>query len=537
MTNEIDRPVRDYLAARARAGGASVPASPELSRLAEELNALYWREVERLLSRLARESPDRFEFSPDERLLLDLGLLDWRLVPSGEALRPALLSELSAPGRSGAFSFSEWTARRFRQALLYGEMSPPDEDAPSASVIIRDLRGRLYLKLGSLFENLPGFDAKAVDLLLSGRIDATLDVMQKRLAQVSDERLTEQRRALSEIRARLLARARERARSPEDLSLFDALRDLDRQASERRASVRVDIPVAASRTLSPAERERFVLEEVRFVKGVLWLGVSGSGLARTWSVLLSDGPRTTKADLDQVLSRVAECDPALPMPASLLIAPYVGGGFYEWDRDTVFLPLVPTRSPEQAVVTAVAHYRVLLDALQDNGRLRAAYEAAFGASDDFHAAFTRDYRAWVLDVGRGFKAALDPRRFAFFAEYVGPQPSALYAPAPWADVASREGEEAVKQARLRMSKGEASLEDCFRLGVAGAQARQVVGALEALQVARRLAPSDGRTLLALGFLTSRTGDLDAARNLYNACMALAPNSLWAVYAAGELQKL
>ncbi len=536
MATEFERPVRDFLAARGDPA-ASVVSSPGLARLAEELNALYWREVERLLSRLARESPDRFAFSPDERLLLDFGLLDWRLVPGGQAHRETLLREASAPGRAGASYFSEWVARRFRQALLYGEMSPPDGDFPSSTVIIRDLRGRLYLKLGALFENLPGFDQKAVQLLLDGRIDATLDAMQKKLAQAHDERLSEQRRALGEIRARLLSRARERARSPEQLSLFDALRDLDRQAAERRSSVRTELPVAASRTVSPEERERFVLEEVRFVKSVLWLGVSGSGLTRTTSVLLSDGPRSTKADLDRVLERVAECDAALPPPGSFLIAPYVGGGFYEWDRDTVFLPLVPTRSPEQAAVTAVAHYRVLLDALQESGRLRAAYEAAFGSPDDFHASFVRDYRSWVLDVGRGFKAALDPARFEFFAEHLGPVPSTLYAPAAWADASSRAGEEALRQGRLRMSRGEATYEDCYRLAIAGARAHQFVGALESLQAALRISPADGRTLLALGFLTSRTGDLESARNSLNACMALAPHSLWSVYAAGELQKL
>jgi hypothetical protein len=529
MTTEIDRAVRDFLAARGK--------TPDVARLADELNGLYWRAVERLLGRLARESPHRFSFSPEERLLLDVGLLDPRLVPGGDALRDVLLGEVASPGRSDASYFSEWAARRFHQALLYGEMSPPDGAVPTSTVIIRDLRGRLYLKLTPLFANLPGFDVKAVDLLLSGRIDATLDAMQKKLAQVSDERLSDQRRALAEIRERLLARARERARGSEDLSLFDALRDLDRQVAGNRASVRTELPLAASRTLSPEERERFLLEEVRFVKGVLWLGVSGSGLTRATSVLLSDGPRTRRAELDRILARIAECDPALPPPGSILIAPFAGGGFYEWDRDTVFLPLVPTRSPEQAAVTAFAHYRVLLDSLQDGGRLRGAYEGAFGSSDEFHAAFTRDYRAWVLDVGRGYRAALDARRFDFFAEHVGPQASTLFAPAAWGETGSRQGEEILKQARLRMSQGQATVEDCTRLAIAGARSHQFVGAIESLQTALRLAPSDGRTLLALGFLTSRTGDLDAARAFLGDCVARAPNTLWAVYAAGELQKL
>ena len=150
-------------------------ANPELARVAGDLNGLWWRDVERLLARVARDTPDRVAFSADERLLLDLGVLDLRLLPGGDRHRPALLRELAAPARPNVHYFSEWIARRFRQSLLYGEMSPPGGDVPTSTVIIRDLRGRLYMRLNPLFRNLPGFDQKAVELFLSGRVDSTLD--------------------------------------------------------------------------------------------------------------------------------------------------------------------------------------------------------------------------------------------------------------------------------------------------------------------------------------------------------------------------
>ena len=534
VTTEIDLRVAEFLAARGP--GESNPAGqPDLVRLTGDLDALYWKDVERLLVRIARETPDRVSFTPDERLLLDLGLLDWRLLPGGEKNRPALLHEICTPGRPSVHFFSEWIARRFRQSLLYGEMSPPDGADPTSTRIIRDLRGRLYLRLSHLFQQLPGFDRNALELLLSGRIDSTLDAMNQKLAKGPDERLAEQRRQLVEIRTRMLARARERARTPDDLALFDALRDLDLQVAERRQSVRVDLPVAASRTIPPEEREKFVVEEIRFVKNVLWLGVTGSGVTRTSSVLTGLPTRLTKADLESAFQLVRDADASLPLNTTVLIAPYRGGGFYEWERDTIFLPLVPTRSADQAVLGALANYRILLDSLQHGGRLKQAYEKAFGG--DFHAGFTRDYKAWVLEVGRGFKAALDPGRFAFFLEHLGPQPSLLYAPASWESLSTKDEEELLRACRGRVVKGQASYEDHYRLAVFAARTQQIVQAVDHLQAALRLNPVDGRALLALGFLAARTGNVEQARRHLSDCMAMAPHSLWCVLAGDEMQKL
>ena len=534
MTTEIDLRVAEFLSVRG-AEEASVVSSPDLARIAGDLHGLYWQEVERLLARLARETPDRLSFSPDERLLLDMGLLDWRLLPGGDKNRPAFLREICAPGRPTVHYFSEWIARRFRQSLLYGEMSPPDGDGPSPTVIIRDLRGRLSLRLAPFFHNLPGFDQKACELFLSGRIDATLDAMAQKLAKGPDERLAEQKRQLLEIRGRMIARARERVRTDEDAALFDALHELDRQVAERRSSVREELPAAASRTIPAEEREKFVLEEIRFVKSVLWLGLANSGITRTYSVLAGLQPRITRAGLESAFALVHDTDPTLPMGSTVLIAPFQGSGFYEWDRDTLFLPLVPTRSADQAVLGALASYRILLDTLQDNGRLKAAYERLF--EGDFHAGFLRDYRAWVLEVGRGFRAALDPARFAFFRDHLGPQPGTLYAPAAWAGVSSKENEEVLKACRARASKGQGSYEDHYRLAVAAARGQQIMPAIDHLTDALRVNPVDGRALLALGALRIRTGHREEARRHLSGCMAMAPNSLWCVLAGEEMQKL
>ncbi len=535
VTTEIDNWVGQFLLARGPAE-ANIASRPDLGRLAGELNTLYWREVEKVLARAARENPDRVVFSPDERLLLDLGLLDYRLLPGGEKLRPGLLKEIYAPGRPTFLYFSEWIAQRFRQFLLYGGMAPPD-DGPNQSRLIRDLRQQVYLRLSLLLRDLPGFSPQHIELFISGRIDETLEAMTGMLDRAVDERLAEQRRQLLEIRTRLLTRARERAKSPDELALFDSLRQIDRQSAERRAGRRVPAAVSAPRSILPEQREKWVQDELKFVKSALWLGIMGSGLARTYSVLLTAQARITKADLESVLTLAKECDPALPDTSAVVIAPYTGGGFYDWDRDTLFAPLVPTRGADHAVLQALATYRILLDQFQQGAKLRKDYEAAFGKADDFNTGFVRDYKQWVLGVGKGFKGALEPDRYAFFRDRLGPLPANLYAPREWAALTPQEWEDLARQIRLKVNRAEAGFDDYYRLAIAAARDQQFVQAQKHLESALTLQPMDGRALLAMGHLTLRLGTPDGARARFSECMALAPNTLWSVYAADEAQKL
>ncbi|HXX95211.1 MAG TPA: hypothetical protein VEN81_16425 [Planctomycetota bacterium] len=538
MTTEIDNWVGQFLSARGPAE-VNIASRPELGRLAGELNTLFWRETEKILARAARENPDRVVFSPDERLLLDVGLLDYRLVPGGDRLRPALLKELYAPGRSTFLYFSEWMAQRFRQYLLYGGMAPPEEQALSHSRLIRDLRQQLYLRLSLLLRDLPGFSPQHIELFVSGRIDETLAAMASMLDRSVDERLAEQRRQLLEIRTRLLTRARERAKTSEELALFDSLRQLDRQTAERRPGRAPAPPAPASvpRSLLPEQREKWIQDELKFVKSALWLGIMGSGLARTYSVLLTGQARITKLDLESIFTLAKECDPTLPDTSAVVIAPYTGGGFYDWDRDTLFAPLVPTRGADHAVVQALATYRILLDQFQQGARLRKDYEAAFGKADDFNTGFVRDYKQWVLGVGRGFKGALDPARYAFFRDRLGPLPATLYSPREWASLTPQETEDLVKQLRQKVNRAEAGFDDYYRLAIAAARDQQLVQAQKYLEGALTLQPMNGRALLAMAQVTLRLGTPDGARARFSECMALAPNTLWSVYAADEAQRL
>lgn len=516
-----------YLRARDSAAHGDLP------RLAADLDDAWWREAERLTLGAARAQADRLLLPPEERLILDAGLLDWRLIPGGVEARSSLLHELYAPGHPHEMYFSEWLALRYRQFVLYGGVVARKETPESGSLIVRSLQKVHYAKLAPLFRNLPGFNRQAVDAFLEGRLDDTLELL---AARGDDPQAAAQRRQLDEIRSRMVARARDRARSDEELSLFDALRKLDGQVQGKRSAEPAMKEPAVAGGPSPREREKFLRGELALVRSLLKLGISGSGLKRVSSVLMGENRRCAKADLGPVQALARECDATLPVTPTFLIAPYTGGGFYEWDRDTVFVPLVPTRSSEEAVVSALANYRIMVDALQEGGRLRKLYEQDFGAKE-FQPSFVRDYKAWVLGIGRGNRGALEPKRYEFFVRHLGPQPSSLFAPKEWQALTPEERIETIKECRARINRGEDGFEDRYRLAVAYSRDRQHAQALQQVQEALARMPVDGRSLLALAHLSAQGGAKEAARKACAECIALAPGTIWSVYAAEEARKV
>lgn len=494
----------------------------QLLKVAGQLDALYWTAAGDLASRAAHESADRLVFDKDARLRMDLGLLDWRLLEGGEKNRPVLLRELYAPSPHNHLYFSEWLAQRFRSFVLMARLGGGDAKKGDTQVH-RAARARLYATIRPFFRNLPGFNPQAIELFLSCRLDETIDA----LARKEEERFAEQRKQLLAIRTQMVARARERAQSEDDLALFDALAKLDKMSPASSA------PIVEARAVPLEDRIDFVAGELKLVRSLLRLGIAGSGLTKTHSVLVSLDARLTKAQLAPLVDAVREADAGLPASPAIVIAPYVGTGFYEWDRDTVFVPLRSTRSAEDSVVTALANFRLMLDALQENGGLK---KAAKGGAD-FRETFLRDYKAWVLGVGKGFKGALDPAAYAFFKARIGPRPEHLFAPKEWVALTPDERQRTVQECRIRINRAEAGFEERYRLAIIYHREERRTEALEQVSEAVRLNPVDGRALLSKGYLLAQFGSQGPARSAFEEVQEICPNSIWSVYASDELSRL
>ncbi|MDQ7778162.1 MAG: hypothetical protein RDV41_00430 [Planctomycetota bacterium] len=551
---ELEALIAKFVEARG-ADPAPVETRPELSKMITELDSRYWKEVEAVVTVVMREGGERLVFNKYQRFMLDCGLLDERLLgPTPGDVKNILLKEIYGEGRPNHFYFSQWLADRFRNFVVFnkfegaqaaGEASPfvPDENLLS----LRAARVKVYTALRPFFENLPGFTKQVVELLCSGKLDANAEGMTvESLRKPDDDALAEQRNKLVSIRRQLLAKAKTRSVTEKQLMLFDALDQVDLKVatalSQHAAPAQQPVRKPSEedgdkhKIMSFRQRLEFVQTELKLVRSLLRLGVTGSGISRTHSVLLSTQKRMSKQDVQTLLGKIMEVDPNIPGQPNILIAPFMGTGFFEWDRDTIFIPLISTRTEEESIVNALANYRIMIDNLHSQGNLKRAYETRFKESD-FRNAFLRDYKSWIVGVGKGFRGALDPDRYKFFKEYIGPSPDKLFAPFELVNISPNEHQEMIKNIRSRINRSEAVFDDYYKLAVLYHKERRPAEALDQMAVGVKLDPTDGRAMFSLGYLCLKLGIWDKARKALEEVENIAPNSLWQVYAADLLQKV
>ncbi|MCX7935176.1 MAG: hypothetical protein N3A66_07965, partial [Planctomycetota bacterium] len=295
----------------------------------------------------------------------------------------------------------------------------------------------------------------------------------------------------------------------------------------------VEETAEAAKDEEEIERERavaYLRSELRFVRTLLPLGALAGGVGRTCAVLLQDSKRVTKADTAQGVLRAQTCDRGFTLNPVVLIAPFRGRGIFEWDRDSLVIGLVPVGDAMESVANAVANFRMLRDSFQDQGALRKAYEAAFGAGS-FQRSFPADYRLWVTRIGQGEAAALSPDRLRFMREWIGPDCSGVLAPANLRHL----GPQAREALRRRMEKqatmAEADAQFHRRLAVLYWQDGDLENALRYMALAAKAAPRDGEILFSIGLILRQQGQAEKAKGIFQSCAQRTAGTLWAVYAA------
>jgi tetratricopeptide (TPR) repeat protein len=513
----------------------------ELVSVIEQLDEIYWSEVERIFVNALHQDEHRLFLNKYERVIVDTGYVDDRLVDNPQELKIKLLKELYFESKPNHFYLSQWLNERLRTFIVYGELGI--DKKPTLEVGLRGdtkaiYMGRqaIYLKLEHLFRNLPGFSEKAIEAFLSGRLDELIETLESFPAGEDQEKKWQQKRDLVVFRDKLISQARERAKTDEEFLQFDNLRKLDKALEQKRRETGIAvIPRQTLEEVSLDKKLDFLNGELKLIRSLLKLGIAGSGITRTHSVLTSGKKRMTKEDIKTIINSVKEADPTIPDRLNILVAPYVGLGFFEWDRGTIFLPLISTRSEEESIVTGFANYRIMGDALQDNGRLRHLYETKLGRKD-FREGFIKDYKNWVLGIGKGYKGALDPDTYNFFKRYIGPSQDNLFAVSEILNISSAERAKLIKECREKLNKGEGGFNEHYMLGILYWKENRSSEALSEIARAVKENPTDGRALYTLGFQCELAGIFDKAKSAYEEILNVAPNTIWHVYASDALEK-
>jgi len=561
VTESLDAVIAEFLRVR-EAGEGQELRYQELLGL---LEACFWEQAEQAVNGALAGAPDGLRFSPAQTLLIDAGLLDVRLVArAGRDFLEKLTGELGAPGEPGILYLSQWLAERHHSCLATGAL-PAERagagDLPDAAVEgdqepdpARAQRNELYRRAARLFENLPGFAPELSAAIVRGAADDRIEeLLQAGEAGSAGEdaapegQIAGQAERYDRVVLRALELARERAESDEELLGLETLGKL-RTAIFRKSLVRSrrGAPRRAEAGEGRAERRgapkvsaeevrRFMQHELGLVRSMLRIGSQEGKAAQTCPVLLYDAPRTTRAAAADVLRLVRELDPRIGLAHNLLIAPFTGSGFFEWERGTLVVALTPARNAEEAVVNAVAHYRLMADARQGSGSLAGGYQALYGPK--FREQFLSDYQAWVLRVGRGRREAISEKSFQFFAEHIGPPAGGPIVPGELARMSVKEREEQLARLETVMRRGKPDAQEYHHLAVLLWQAERIDEAIRVMERAAAAAPEDGRVLYSLGVLCRRRHLLGEARTSFRECTRVALRSLWGIYAHEALRRL
>ncbi len=526
------------------------------------LDDVYWKSVEKTVEAALEKGGDHLELEPEESLLLDAGLLDERLVARpGEDLAGRLSAELAAPGDATVLHLSQWASERLRSFLatrtLPGEnvgqslllKAVNEQDAELARS--RHQRNELYQRVAPLFEDLPGAGPELSTAIVRGTVDDRIEELllagaigSPAAPEPADNEATRQARRYDRVVQRALQLVGERAQSDEELLYVETLTKL-RSAIFRKSLIHArrssdsagEVPAGsgAAPEATRAEVRRFMRRELRLVRSLLRIGSQEGRGGMPCSVLLHDAPRTTRPLAGDTLRLVRELDPRLGLSHCLLIAPFTGGGFFEWDRDTLVAAISPARSAEESVVNAVANLRLLADARRGGGCIARTYRDQYGPK--FRDHFLGDYRAWVLKIGRGRREAMNDRSFQFFAEHIGPPPGGPIIPAELARLSLKEREDRTARLEAVVRSGRADAQELHHLAVLHWQAERIDAAIKAMESAAAAAPGDGRVLYSLGLLCRRRRLVGEARRAFRDCTQVALRSLWGIYANEALRRL
>lgn len=540
--------IEEYLSLRTKA-----ESDPKLkrkcSKLESRLDEIYWERVETLLASRVTPESQALDFADEERLLIDMGYLDARLVKdASEGLQQRLLEELSAQSAPNHFYLSEWLEDRYRRYRLTEDLSVAednqDEGGAGATEVSRS-RVKTLSRLLPLFQGLPGVNAKMTSFAASGKLDEQILRADIALLDNPDRRLFLYRRRLLSLRSQILSRARARTNETTSLKDFDTLDDIfaldwrerfeRHERGENSDHAELEESAVSEVDVSCEKAIRHLVSELHFVKTLMPLGALAGGVTRSRPVMLQEGQRVTKKETARGLELVESCDRGFDVKPVVLIAPFKGRGIFEWDRDSLVVSLTPVDSSEDSVANAAGNRRMLIDSFQNEGAMRSAYEQQF-PDENYQQSFQADYRAWVGRIGHGKRDGLSAERRAFFRKWVGPETEGVLAPANLRNLGPQTRAAIEKRIEKQIAlSGQSQANLHHRLAVLKWLDGDTESALKEMAVAGKLAPNDGMILFSLGLLLRQMEQKEKSSGVFAACAKRVPDTIWAVYAQDECE--
>lgn len=405
-----------------------------------KLDGVYWNSLEALTKRAMER--EQFAFNKAESLFINFGLIDECLLAPLEKEKykdlPLLeqyeqyFSGLLMPSKdsyANVLLFTDFIIKMEQDMEVFAaseqESEDEDDDAweDDDAKKYKMVRLKIYQKLTPQLRNIPG-SQKIMPTLLTGKFDRQVDRVAAML-EVAPDQVSEAMRRLVTVRDVLMRQLYAGAHSPQMKQMVDMLHKVSAKLIEKRKSVK-SAAVSTTEEGKKEFRDQFVKHELKRLRSLLMIGGMEAKMPYTSPLIQETRGSITKVSVGRIMETVYECDPHIPESLSIVIVPYTGSGFFEWDKNVLILPVVPAATPEEAIVRACANYRILTDNLEHNGELKRQYEKAM-EKGSFKERFIKDYQLWATRVSKGHSGVFNEKRLDFFMKFVGPTQETLFA--------------------------------------------------------------------------------------------------------------
>lgn len=514
-------------------------------KLARELNDLFWKRVDTILEESFNEAEQKARFSQHDTVLLNTGLINDILI---DRHADELSGKFSVYDRDfvsqRVYFFADFLLDKFQELIASTQIDSPrtEEDKNITLKHLLAHRNDAYTKLAPFFGRLPGMNPTMVETVCSGKIDDQIDTLNLSLIANPIARTRDQRDRLVNFRRTIFNRMHEANLEGIANELVDEVQVMGRKVYTERKIAHYETGLEGAeryriyeRRLSRRDVATFFKKEIRLVKANLNLGAMAAGLTRVTNFTVSVPETVSCLDIIETAGRVAECDFHFPELPRIIIAPFDGGGFFEWDTDTLFIPIAPEHVPE-TIVGALAAYRLTMDLRNDDSRLRNLYETEIERGH-FRDNFIHDYTTWILNYGFGLREGLDERRFNFFKTHLSPPLDDVIVPVNLTNLTEMQEKDVYERSSSLIRTGSQDPRDYHTLFVLLVKQARYEAAEKLILQATDLFPGNGFLMMNLALLYHFHLDNDAsARRVLSFVVMKDPESIWRIFAEDLLDK-
>lgn len=543
---EIALAINAFIMADKAAQEGSQSAHKEKMQHLRTIQSRYWRVFYSVLSANLVRNRQGLDFSDDERLYMDLGLVDPQMLGENRSeTQSKALEEIGAKGMPGCYYLTEWFVHRQQQLQLETSLAGVDKPEDSYASQLRETRRRILSRLSEYFTGLPGIPLEVSDSMRSGDLDNAVIAVGISTLQEPRRRNLLRRRSLWQLREQVLAKARARANNPTAIRLFELLNELYARDWRGRYNAH------ATKTATPLEtigshqegnsnlvsnpNHDLIMSEARQTRMRIALMAAVDG-SRPDPVLYTNGPRMNKKGLAEFLRLAQVFDRALMELPPVIIVPGSGRGFFAWETGCVFAALRPLVSVEDSLATAFAWQRMLDDRLSHGGALRQAYERKFPGAV-FHNDFPVDYRAWFTRLTKGEIGAMPAERRGFFRDHIGPDIRGPILPSNLRNIGPQTMVTICRRLENQLASGNKDVNLHRRLATLYWQQGNAEAAKIQFTIAMQAAPENGETLFTAGMFMRSQDDNNASNDCFRFGAERARNSLWGIYCQDALDNL